>query len=170
VRLTAVVARARNGVIGAQGRVPWRLKTDLRHFRTVTMGKPVLMGRKTWDSLPGALPGRDNIVLSRNVALRPAGAWLHATPAAALACATARAKARGVDEICVIGGAEIFRDLYSLLTHVQITEVDCTNPGDVSFAGFDSGWREISSRHVPAGPDDEHAMTFRLLGRVNPAP
>ena len=93
IAVTLVVAQARNRVIGADGAIPWRLKTDMTYFRTVTMGKPVVMGRKTWDSLKGPLKGRDNIVLTRDANFRADGVWAHASLAAGLACARSRALA-----------------------------------------------------------------------------
>jgi dihydrofolate reductase len=139
----------------------------MKHFRAVTMGKPVVMGRKTWDSLKGPLSGRDNIVLTRDAAFRAEGVWAHASLAAALACAQARALARGVDEIAVIGGAQIYAEAMPLAGRIHLTDVDADIAGDVWFPAIDpSAWRETASRTAPAGPDDQYAMRFRVLERA----
>ena len=163
--LALVVAAARNGVIGANGAIPWRLKTDMQHFRAVTMGKPVVMGRKTWTSLKGPLKGRDNIVLTRDAGLRAAGAWSFAALDAALACAQGRAAMLGVDEVCVIGGGEIYALTLPLAGRVYLTEVATDVAGDAMFPPLGEDWREVSVRTAPAGPYDQHAMRFRVLER-----
>lgn len=154
-------------MIGADGAIPWRLKTDMKHFRAVTMGKPVIMGRKTWDSLKGPLKGRDNIVLTRDANFRVEGVWVHASLPAALACARSRALARGVDEIAVIGGAQIYAEALALAQRLYVTDVDVDIVGDVYFPIIDAQrWREASVRDAPAGPDDDHPMRFRVLERI----
>lgn len=163
--LALVVAAARNGVIGADGAIPWRLKTDMQHFRAVTMGKPVVMGRKTWASLKGPLKGRDNIVLTRDAGLRPAGAWSFSALDAALACAQGQAAMLGVDEVCVIGGGEIYALTLPLAGRVYLTDVAADVAGDAVFPALGDDWREVSVRAAPAGPDDQHAMQFRVLER-----
>ena len=125
------IARARNGVIGRDGTLPWRLKSDLANFRAVTMGKPVIMGRKTWDSLPKKpLPGRKNIVLSRDRDFRAEGAWSFSDFPAALAAARAMAAADGADEVSVIGGAALYALALPLADRLYLTEVDCAPQGD----------------------------------------
>lgn len=139
----------------------------MRHFRAVTLGKPVVMGRKTWTSLKGPLPGRDNIVLTRNVDFRADGVWSFAALDVALACARSRAVARGADEVCIIGGAEIYAAALPVAARIHLTDVDADVAGDVQFPELDPAvWREISARDAPAGLDDEHAMRFRVLERV----
>ena len=106
-KLTLVVAVAKNGVIGRDGALPWRLSSDMKRFKAATMGKPVLMGRKTWDSLPRKpLPGRQNLILTRDSDFKADGAWVYTDLAAMIAAARAMAEAAGVDEACVIGGEE----------------------------------------------------------------
>jgi dihydrofolate reductase len=167
VRITLVVAQARGGVIGAEGAIPWRLKTDMQHFRAVTMGKPVVMGRRTWASLKGPLPGRDNIVLTRDASFRARDVWVHAALDAGLACARSRAVARGVDELCVIGGGEIYAATLPLADRIQLTDVDAAVAGDTRFPALDPAqWRETAKRNAPAGPQDQYAMTFRVLERI----
>ena len=154
-------------MIGANGALPWRLKTDMRHFRATTLGKPVIMGRRTWASLKGPLPGRDNIVLTRDVDFRADGVWSFAALDAALACGRARAEAGGADEVSVIGGAEIFAAALPFAGRIYLTDVAASVPGDALFPALDpAAWREVSARDAPAGPDDDHAMRFRVLERV----
>lgn len=138
----------------------------MKHFRTVTKGKPVVMGRKTWDSLKGPLVDRDNIVLTRDAQFRAEGVWSHASLDAALACAQGRALARGVDEIAVIGGAQIYREALARADRIHLTDVDADVQGDAWFPALDpAAWREVSAHDAPAGPDDQYAMRFRVLER-----
>ena len=166
-RVAFVVARASNGVIGAAGATPWKLRTDMARFRTITMGKPVVMGRKTWAALKAPLTGRDNIVVTRDAALRATGAWTFSSLDAALACARARATARRVDEIAIVGGADIFRQALPLADRIHLTEVHASVAGDTVFPKLDGRvWREVSACDAPAGDGDDHAMTFRILERA----
>jgi len=165
------VARARNGVIGRDGGLPWRLKSDLAIFKQVTMGKPIIMGRKTWESLPRRpLPGRMNIVITRD------GSYLEEPIAkGALICerfdeglqiAREQAEDDGVSEVCAIGGASIFALAFPKARRLYLTEVDAEVEGDVRFPDFDeSEWREVSRQAHPAGPDDDHPFVFRVLER-----
>lgn len=165
--VSLVLARAQNGVIGANGALPWRQKADMAHFRAVTRGKPVIMGRKTWDSLKGPLKDRDNIVLTRASAAPVGGAWFFSGLDAALACGHARAAARGVQEICIIGGAEMYRQVLPAARRIHLTEVLGDPPGDTVMAPFDAGeWRSVSVRDAPAGPDDQYPVRFRDLERI----
>lgn len=154
-------------MIGADGSIPWRLKTDMKHFRAVTMGKPVVMGRKTWDSLKGPLPGRDNIVLTRDASFRAPGVWAHASLEAALACAEGQALARGADEISIIGGAQIYAMALARADRIYLTDVDAEIAGDAHFPTLDpADWREVDRATALAGTDDDHAMLFRTLERI----
>lgn len=165
--IALVVARASNGVIGAGGAVPWRLRTDLARFRSITLGKPVVMGRKTWASLKAPLKGRDNIIVTRDARLLAKGAWTFSSIDAALACAQARAATRRADEVCVIGGADIYRETLPLADRIHVTEVRANVAGDTVFPRLDSRvWREVSACDAPAGEDDDHPVTFRILERV----
>ncbi|HEY2051011.1 MAG TPA: dihydrofolate reductase [Caulobacteraceae bacterium] len=161
------VARAANGVIGVGGQLPWRLKSDLAIFRQVTMGKPMIMGRKTWDSLPRKpLPGRTNIVLSRDGAFEPKGAVVCEDFSEAVQIAREQAAEDGADEVCVIGGAEIFTLALPRARRLYLTEVEAEPQGDAVFPSFDERpWREIRREAHPAGPDDDHAFVFRVLER-----
>lgn len=167
VDIVLVVAQSRNRVIGANGAIPWRLKTDMAHFRAVTLGKPVVMGRKTWASLKGPLKDRDNIVVTRDPGFRAEGVWSISNIEAALAFACARALSRGVREACVIGGAEIYAAALPAAQRIHLTDVDAQVAGDVWFPDLDPAqWREISTRDAPAGPGDDHPMRFRVLELV----
>lgn len=167
-RITIVAARARNGVIGREGDLPWRLSSDMKRFRALTMGKPVVMGRKTWDSLPRKpLDGRANIVLTRDARFRTPGAFIYSDMALALAAARAMVDASGVEEACVIGGAGVFAEALPHATRLELTEVDLDAEGDVRFPAFDeSAWREIAREDVAKGAKDDAAFTVRTLERL----
>ncbi|MGI9169954.1 MAG: dihydrofolate reductase [Caulobacteraceae bacterium] len=161
------VARGANGVIGAAGGLPWRLKGDLARFRQLTLGKPVIMGRKTWGSLPRRpLPGRTNIVLSRDGSFSPAGAVVCEDFSQGLQIGREQAAEDGAEEVCVIGGAALFAIALPRARRLYLTEVDARPEGDVVFPAFDEAdWTEVSRRAHPAGPDDDHALVFRVLER-----
>ena len=154
-------------MIGRDGQLPWRLATDMAHFRTLTMGKPVIMGRKTWDSLPRKpLPGRTNIVLSRDGTFEPKGAIRCEDFAEALQIAREQAAEDGVGEVCVIGGADLFALALPKARRIYLTEVEADVAGDVTFPPLDeSGWIEVERETHPAGERDEHAFVFRTLER-----
>ncbi|MET0183311.1 MAG: dihydrofolate reductase [Caulobacterales bacterium] len=162
-KVTLVVARAKNGVIGADGAIPWRLSSDLRQFKTYTMGKPVLMGRKTWDSFPKKpLTGRPNLILTRDHAFRAEGALVYSDIAVMLAAARAMTD----DEICVIGGGQLYDLAFALADRVRLTEVDVSPKGDVFFAEPGVGWREVSRETFEAGPKDDAGFTVRVFERA----
>lgn len=166
-KLTLVVAVARNGVIGAGGRLPWRLKADMARFKAATMGKPVLMGRKTWDSLQvRPLPGRQNLVLSRDLAFRPKDAWVFASLDALIAAGRAMAEASGAEEVCVIGGVQLYAETLTLANRLVLTEVNLEPEGDARFAFDAAQWRETSAESVAAGPGDDADFVVRVLERV----
>ncbi len=168
ITLTAgPIARARNGVIGRDGTLPWRLKTDLANFRAVTMGKPVIMGRKTWDSLPKKpLVGRTNIVLSRDGSFEPAGCVVCEDFTEAVAIAREQAEEDGAREVCVIGGASLFALALAKAGRIYLTEIDAEIDGDVTLAPIDEGrWTEVSAKAYPAGDGDDYPFTVRVLER-----
>ena len=144
--LSIIAAVARNGVIGKDNQLLWHLPEDMRHFRETTRGKPVIMGRKTWESLPDAfrpLPGRNNIVVSRNPAYQPAGASLASTLNDAIL------KAGDAEEVFVIGGAELYRLALPIADRLYLTEIDQDFEGDASFPDIEkSNWEE-ASREIP---------------------
>ncbi|MHA6723376.1 dihydrofolate reductase [Sphingomonas sp. RS2018] len=131
------LARARNGVIGRDGQLPWRLPADLKRFKAMTMGKPIVMGRKTFESFPAPLPGRRHIVLTRDPRWQAAGAEVAASPDAALALAG------DVPEVAVIGGAEVFALFLDHAHRIELTEVDAEPEGDTVMPPF-VGWRETA--------------------------
>jgi dihydrofolate reductase len=165
--IALVVARARRGVIGRDGGLPWRLSADLRRFKALTLGKPVIMGRKTWDSLPTRpLPGRTNIVLTRDGSFVAQRAVVCETFADAVDIAREQAAEDGADEVCVIGGAALFALALPKARRLYLTEVEADVPGDVHFPPFDEAdWTEVSREAVPADERNEYATMFRVLER-----
>ena len=165
--LAIVAARARNGVIGRGGGLPWRLKSDMAIFKATTLGKPVIMGRKTWDSLPKRpLPGRTNIVLSRDGSFEPDQAVACQRWEEAVDIAREQAADDGVEEVCVIGGEALFALALPKARRLYLTEVEAQIEGDVRFPDFDEGdWLEVRCEPHPAGEGDEHPFTFRVLER-----
>jgi dihydrofolate reductase len=161
------VARARNGVIGREGGLPWRLSDDLKRFKAITMGKPVIMGRKTWESLPRRpLPGRLNVVLTRDGSLKAKGAVTCETFSEAVQIAREQAAEDGAEEVCVIGGAALFALALPKARRMYLTEVEAEVEGDVLFPAFDEGqWVEVSREVHPADENNEYAATHRVLER-----
>ncbi len=166
-RLSLVAARARNGVIGRDGDLPWRLRGDLQRFKAVTMGKPCLMGRTTWESLPlRPLPGRLNLVLTRDESFEAKGAVVCTSLPEALEMAREQAREDGVDEICVIGGAQLYEAVLDRADRLYITEVEAEPEGDTHFPGFDeAAFVEGTSEAHDAGEKDDHPYVFRVLDR-----
>jgi dihydrofolate reductase len=168
--LAVVVAVAKNGVIGRDGDLPWRIPSDLKRFKAATLGKPVIMGRKTWESLPRKpLPGRPNIIVSRSMSAAP-GAQVVSSVEAALDAGAAAAAECGTGEVCLIGGARLYADMLDLVDRIYLTEVDLEPQGDVVFGALDpEAWREISAERVERGPDDDAGFTVRVLDRIKAA-
>jgi len=171
-KIALVVARASNGVIGMKGDLPWRLRSDLQRFKAITMGKPCIMGRKTWESLPlQPLPGRLNIVLTKDESYEERGhskgALVCTNLAEALSIARETAEDDGVDEVCIIGGTALFAAALPRAERLYITEVDAAPEGDAHFPTFDeAAFTETSNEPHPAGEKDDHAFTFRTLERI----
>ena len=153
------VARGRNGVIGTGGDLPWRLKSDMALFKALTLGKPVIMGRKTWDSLPlKPLPKRTNIILSRDGSFEPKKAIVCEDFAEAVQIAREQAEEDGVEEFCVIGGAALFALALPKARRIYLTEVDAEPEGDVVLPPIDeTHWREVRREAHSAGEGDDHA-------------
>jgi len=163
--LSIIVARARNGVIGRENRLPWHLPADLRHFKALTMGKPMVMGRRTWESLPGLLPGRRHIVVSRDPAYRAEGAEVASSLAGAVALAGA------VEEVMVIGGGQLYREALPLAGRIYLTEVEAEIEGDAWFPPFDeTEWEEQERAHFPADERNEFPYSFVTLERKRRTP
>jgi dihydrofolate reductase len=160
-RVALVVAMADNGVIGRDGGLPWHLPDDLKYFKVVTFGKPVLMGRRTFDSIGKPLPGRRNLVLSRAAAASVPGVEY------VRSVEQARALAAGAAELCVIGGAEVYALALPLATRIYLTRVHALVTGDVYFPLRDfSGWRESDSVSHAADERHAYAMSFVTLERA----
>jgi dihydrofolate reductase len=155
-----VVAMADNGVIGRGGGLPWHLPDDLKYFKLVTLGKPVLMGRRTFDSIGKPLPGRRNLVLTRATLAAASGVeYVHSVE-------QGRALAAGAAELCVIGGAEVFALALPLATRIYLTRVHAIVAGEVFFPLRDfSAWRERESVAHAADPRHAYAMSFVTLER-----
>lgn len=165
-KLTLVVAVAKNGVIGRDGGLPWRLSSDMKRFKAATMGKPVLMGRKTWDSLPRKpLPGRQNLVLTRDANFIAQDAWVYTDLAAMIAAARAMAQENGATEVCVIGGAQLYTAVLPQAQRIILTEVNLEPEGDAHLALDLSQWREVAREDVAAGPNDDADFVVRTLER-----
>jgi dihydrofolate reductase len=164
--LVLVAAVAENGVIGQNGGLPWRLKSDLEHFRAVTLGKPVVMGRKTFRSIGRPLSGRTNIVVSRNPDLAAPGIVVAPGIAEALAVARGDALRRSADAIAVIGGAALYTDTIGSADRLVITRVHLQPQGDTAFPAIDPTlWREVSRRTHDPGPGDAAAFTVLVYAR-----
>jgi len=161
MEIVLIVAVADNGVIGADGTIPWRLKSDMQRLKAITMGKPVVMGRKTFVSLKRPLVGRTNIVLTRDAAYRSEGVVVANSFDAAYAVARGDALRRGGSEIAVIGGSEIYALWMQSAHRLEITEVHANPAGDTRFGAIDKGtWREVARERHPAGPDDSVAFSY----------
>ncbi|MCA0899633.1 dihydrofolate reductase [Microbulbifer agarilyticus] len=154
--IAMIVAMARNGAIGRENTLPWRISGDLQFFKRTTLGKPVVMGRKTFESIGRPLPGRQNIVITRNSAWRADGVEVVSSLEAAITLADAAAQQAGVTELMVIGGAEIYRQALPLAQRLYVTEVDADVDGDAFFPDIDKTWKEASRDCYPASERDEY--------------
>lgn len=165
-KISLIVAVAKNGVIGRDGGLPWRLSSDLKTFRRLTMGKPVIMGRRTFQSLPKPLEGRDNLVVTRDASFKAPGAEVFTALDPALQRARELANARQTDEIMVIGGAELYAQVLERANRIYWTEVDAKPEGDTYFPPLDPArWVETAREAIPRGPKDDHAATLLILDR-----
>jgi dihydrofolate reductase len=159
--MVLLAAVAENGVIGRNNAMPWRLSSDLKRFKTITMGKPLVMGRKTYLSIGRPLPGRTNIVVTRNPEFAVEGVLVAGSLDAALTAARGDALRRGAGEIVVIGGTDIFLQTMGLADRLEITHVHARPEGDVLFPPIDpKQWREAARSAQPAGPRDDAAFTY----------
>ena len=161
MEVVLIVAVADNGVIGAHGAIPWRLKSDMQRLKAMTIGKPVVMGRKTFVSLRRPLPGRTNIVVTRDANFRAAGAVVTTSLADARAVATGDALRRLATEIAVIGGAEIYAQSMPCADRLEITEVHARPAGDTYFAAIDAAvWEEVARVRNSASLDDSADFSY----------
>lgn len=172
MRISLIVAMDRRGIIGAGGGLPWHLPGDLKRFRAVTMGKPIVMGRKTRESIGRVLPGRDNIVLTRDRNYAATGCTvLHDVESVLAHCA-------GVDEIMIMGGAELYAQFLPRADRIHLTRVDADTGGDTQFPGWERlsapDWVELESEFVPAGDGHAWPTRYSVLERrrhgAGPAP
>lgn len=162
MRLSLIAAVAANGVIGKEGEMPWRLSTDLKRFRRLTTGKPVIMGRKTFTSIGKPLPERTNIVVTRDPGFTAEGVEVVASPEEAVAAAAAT----GADEVMVIGGGEIYALFLPRADRLHITHVEASPKGDAHFPEIDpTVWRVVSEEPVPAGEKDTVATRYVVYER-----
>ncbi len=166
MKIVLVAAIGENNVIGREGQLPWRLKSDLQHFRRVTINRPVVMGRRTFELIGKPLKDRTNIVVTRDLSLRAPGAVLATGIDAALSFAGDDAKRRGVDEIMVIGGSDIFAATLPMADRLEITHVHIAPQGDVFFPAIDlKRWQEVSRHEHPAGPQDDVGFAVAVYTR-----
>jgi dihydrofolate reductase len=161
-RVALVVAVSRNGVIGRDGGLPWHISSDLKRFKAITMGKPMIMGRKTWESLPKRpLPGRRNIVVTRQANYIAEGAQIASSLDEALSLSG------DAEEIAIIGGGEIYRAAFDRTDRLYLTEVDMNVDGDTYFPPVKAvEWLEIGREQYAAGPNDSAGFTLRTLDRL----
>ena len=161
MEIVLIVAVAENGVIGRDNAIPWRLKSDQERFKAITLNKPVVMGRKTFQSLRRPLPGRTNIVMTRDPDYRAADAVVTTSFENARAVAHGDALRRFATEIAVIGGAEIYAQWMASASRLEITEVHTRPEGDTHLAAIDPvAWEEVARVRNPAGPDDSADFSY----------
>ena len=169
MEIVLIVAVAENGVIGGDNAIPWRLKSDQQRFKAMTLNKPVVMGRKTFESLRRPLPGRTNIVVTRDPNYRAAGAVVTTSFENARAVAHGDALRRFATEIAVIGGAEVYAQWMAMASRLEITEVHARPEGDTHFAPVDVAvWEEVARLRNPAGPDDSADFSYVTFRRRQP--
>lgn len=168
MRLAMIVAQSANRVIGNGNRLPWHLPEDLKYFKRVTLGKPVIMGRKTFESIGRPLPGRCNIVITRDAGWSRPGVVAVPTPEAAIEHASAQALVDGVEEALVIGGAEIYRQLLDRVARLYLTQVHAEVTGDAFFPALNpTCWRELAREDYAAGEGNPYDYSFIVLERTN---
>ena len=162
--LAMIAACAHDRVIGLDNSMPWHLPADLKHFKATTLGKPIIMGRKTWDSLGRPLPGRLNLVVSRQTDLQLEGAEVFADLAAAVVRAEEWAREQGVDEVMLIGGGQLYAQALPQAERIYLTRIDLKVEGDAFFPAF-SGWQRVQSEAHPA-TDETPGYCFEIWERA----
>jgi dihydrofolate reductase len=168
VTTSLIVAVARNGVIGRNGQLPWRMPSDLKTFRRLTMGKPIVMGRKTYQSIGRPLDGRDNIVVTRDPGFEAEGVSVFNSVTEALVLARALARTNGSDEVMIIGGGDIFAATLDQAQRVYWTEIAAEPEGDISFPALDpSDWHQVSAEPLPRGSRDDYDAVLKTYERTS---
>ncbi|WP_375706798.1 dihydrofolate reductase [Bartonella sp. AA126HLJHH] len=166
ISICLIAAVAENGVIGREGVMPWHLSTDLQRFKALTLGKPIVMGRKTWDSIGRPLPGRTNIVITRDCTFCAEGAVVAHSLSQACSLATNVASQNDVEEIFIIGGGEIFQQGLHMADKIFLTEVLASIEGDSFFPVFDKEkWTIVQTQDIPKGDKDSHPTRFVVYER-----
>ena len=160
--VSIIVAVAKNGVIGRENDLPWHLSEDLKHFKKTTMGKPVIMGRKTFESVGEPLPGRENIVVTRNRSYSAIGCDV------ALSLEEAIEKAGEVEEVMILGGGQIYKEALPLTDRIYLTQVEAQVEGDARFPELDwSEWKELRRWDHPADAKNDYPCIFMVLERIS---
>ena len=161
MKVSMIVAASANNVIGADGGLPWHLSEDLRRFKEITMGKPMIMGRLTYETIGKALPGRRSIVLTRQADYQPAGVDVASTPEAALQLAG------DVDEVMIIGGAKVYEKFLPMSERIYLTRVHTEVKGDTFFPEIrEDEWRIVSSQPLPPNDERPFSISFQTLERI----
>ena len=154
MKISLIVAMSESGAIGRGGRLPWHLPADLKHFKAMTLGKPIIMGRKTWDSLGRPLPGRLNLVVSRQPDLQLEGAETFTDLDSALTRAEQWAREQGVDQLMLIGGAQLYAQALPQAQRLYLTRIEASPEGDAFFPDYDQAeWERVDSQAHPAEGD-----------------
>ena len=161
MKLSIIVAASANNVIGKNGGLPWRLPEDLKRFKAIPMGKPMIMGRATWDSIGRPLPGRQNIVLTRQQGFVAAGCDVAGSPQQALSLAA------DADEVMIIGGGKIYEQFLPETARIYLTRIDAVIDGDTLFPELDpAAWAEVGRDDYPAGAEREYGFSIVTLDRI----
>ena len=165
--ISLIAAVAKNRVIGNEGDLPWNLPSDLKKFKEITDNRPIIMGRKTWDSIGRPLPNRDNIIISRNANLEIEGGIICLSPDEAISIAKIKANERGCEEIMVIGGGYIYQEFMSIADKLYITEVDLEIEGDAYFPKIDPElFKEVSREERNKDPEDNAYHSLVIYEKV----
>ena len=160
MRVALIAALAENRVIGRDNQLPWRIPADLKHFKALTMGKPIIMGRKTWESIGRPLPGRDNIIVTRDTNYQAEGCKVVHSVAQALQAAA------GADEAMIIGGANLYQQTLDEADRLYLTQIRAEVEGDACFPDIDAqAWYEVERESYPADESNEYAYDFVVLDR-----
>lgn len=167
IRISAILAVSENNVIGSDNTLPWRLSNDLKWFKKNTLNKPMIMGRKTFDSLPGMLPARTSVVLTRDTSFNAEGVLVAHSVETALTLAKEDARTRQSNEIMIIGGGEIYRLFDTEIARFYLTRVHTSIPGDTYFYDLPADqWTSHFSEKHPASEKNDHPHTFQILDRI----